>query len=58
VRPSDGIAVALRMEAPILVRASVFDAAGEVLERDEDEKRPIGSPPFDGSHPATRGVSL
>jgi bifunctional DNase/RNase len=29
VRPSDGIAVALRAQAPILVRASVFDEAGE-----------------------------
>jgi len=29
VRPSDGIAVALRTRAPILVRASVFEAAGE-----------------------------
>lgn len=28
VRPSDGIAVALRTEAPILVRASVFEEAG------------------------------
>ena len=34
VRPSDGIAVALRTEAPILVRASVFDAAGELMDDD------------------------
>ena len=38
VRPSDGIAVALRTDAPILVRASVFDAAGEFM--DDDGPRP------------------
>lgn len=31
VRPSDGIAVALRAEAPILVRASVFEEAGHTV---------------------------
>jgi bifunctional DNase/RNase len=31
VRPSDGIAVALRTQAPILVRASVFEEAGQEL---------------------------
>ena len=44
VRPSDGIALALRTEAPILVRASVFDEAGEALEM-EESGRPIGWPP-------------
>ena len=34
VRPSDGIALALRAEAPILVRASLFDSAGGVLSID------------------------
>jgi hypothetical protein len=29
-RPSDAIAIALRADAPILVRAEVFDAAGEL----------------------------
>jgi bifunctional DNase/RNase len=40
VRPSDGIAVALRSQAPILVRASVFEAAGEqrVTHRDDEQE--------------------
>ena len=58
VRPSDGIAVALRSEAPILVRASVFDAAGEVLGPGDDEGQRIGAPAPDGNSPATGGVSL
>lgn len=58
VRPSDGIAVALRMRAPILVRASVFDAAGEVLTAPESGGRRIRAPVPDGSHPATADVSL
>jgi bifunctional DNase/RNase len=58
VRPSDGIAVALRMKAPILVRASVFDAAGDVFEHEKDEGRRIGTPVPDGNTPATGGVSL
>jgi bifunctional DNase/RNase len=41
VRPSDGIAVALRTSAPILVRASVFDRAGETLDEEEPEGEPI-----------------
>lgn len=57
VRPSDGIAVALRMEAPILVRASVFDAADDVL-GGGDEGRRIHAPAPDGKPPATAGVSL
>lgn len=46
VRPSDGIAMALRTEAPILVRASVFEEAGEVLrgQDPEDPGRPIELP--------------
>ncbi len=58
VRPSDGIAVALRMEAPILVRASVFDAASKVLDTGEDEGRRIDAPPGDENDPATGDVSL
>ena len=38
VRPSDGIAVALRAQAPILVRASVFEEAGEVLAGKQSER--------------------
>jgi len=38
VRPSDGIAVALRTEAPILVRDSVFEDAGTDVEPDEPER--------------------
>ena len=38
VRPSDGIAVALRTQAPILVRASVFEEAGEVLAGKQSER--------------------
>ena len=58
VRPSDGIAVALRTEAPILVRASVFDAAGSTLEGKDAEERRIDAPRPDGSDPANDGVSL
>lgn len=38
VRPSDGIAVALRTRAPILVRASVFEAAGREVAGGEEER--------------------
>jgi bifunctional DNase/RNase len=61
VRPSDGIALALRAEAPILVRASVFEEAGEALEM-EESGRPIGWVPRraqrDGSFPATGSLNL
>ena len=61
VRPSDGIALALRTEAPILVRASVFEEAGEVLEM-EESGRPIGWFPRgaqpDGRSPATGSLNL
>jgi len=36
VRPSDGIALALRAQAPILVRASLFESAGGILSIDGD----------------------
>jgi len=58
VRPSDGIAVALRTGAPVLVRSSVFDAAGEVIDVGDDEGRRIVAPAPDGNNPATPGVSL
>jgi bifunctional DNase/RNase len=38
VRPSDGIAVALRTRAPILVRASVFEAAGQEVASEGEER--------------------
>jgi bifunctional DNase/RNase len=61
VRPSDGIALALRAEAPILVRASVFEEAGEALEM-EESGRPIGWLPREaqpeGSSPATWPLNL
>ncbi len=61
VRPSDGIALALRTEAPILVRASVFEEAGEALDM-EGPGRPIGWLPREaqpkGSSPATRPLNL
>jgi bifunctional DNase/RNase len=54
VRPSDGIAVALRAHAPILVRASVFDDAGEVLRGEDDSGEPIAWSP-DGREPGAAG---
>ena len=61
VRPSDGIALALRTEAPILVRASVFEQAGEALEMVEPG-RPIRWLPRrvqpDGNAPATAPLNL
>jgi bifunctional DNase/RNase len=61
VRPSDGIALALRTEAPILVRASVFEEAGEALGM-EGSGRPIGWFPRGAqpkrSSPATRPLNL
>jgi len=61
VRPSDGIALALRAGAPILVRASVFDQAGEALGV-EESGRPIGWLPRaaqpEGKSPATGPLNL
>lgn len=61
VRPSDGIALALRAEAPILVRASVFEEAGAALGM-EELGRPIGWLPRgatpDGNSPATGPLNL
>jgi bifunctional DNase/RNase len=56
VRPSDGIAVALRMQAPILVRASVFDQAGELVEGEDG--RSIGWAAPSAAVPATPVVNL
>lgn len=61
VRPSDGIAVALRAHAPILVRASVFERAGEPAGEEPDERAirwlPPGFPPG-GRQPATSPLEL
>jgi len=57
VRPSDGIAVALRAEAPILVRDSVFTRAGDAL-KSEPTGRPINWDRHDGRQPATRRLNL
>ena len=51
-RPSDAIAVALRSEAPILVRASVFDEAAQTL-ADETPQQEISGPRTPGRSPAT-----
>jgi bifunctional DNase/RNase len=61
-RPSDAIAIALRLKAPIFVRATVFEEAGEVVIPDSYGKR-IGSPRHPdaqptGTSPATPLQSL
>ena len=61
VRPSDGIAVALRMEAPILVRASVFAEAGETRVEQPEERAIEWGPKRvqpEGSRPATPSLTL
>jgi bifunctional DNase/RNase len=49
-RPSDAIAIALRVKAPIFVRATVFEEAGEVVTPDSYGKR-IDSPRHRDAHP-------
>ena len=61
-RPSDAIAIALRVKAPIFVRATVFEEAGEVVIPDSYGKhiaspRPRGMQPT-GTSPATSQRSL
>jgi hypothetical protein len=56
-RPSDAIATALRVGAPILVRDQVFDEAGEEPEPDA-HRRAIKAPAARERAPATRGVEL
>src|SRR5215475_132028 len=57
VRPSDAIALALRVDAPILVREELFEAADDVIGGDESGQsvsfRPGARPPARGSEPAT-----
>jgi bifunctional DNase/RNase len=50
VRPSDGIAVAVRLDAPILVRESLFEHAEKDL-RTDDSGRSISFGPRGGSQP-------
>jgi len=57
VRPSDGIAVALRTGAPIFVRASVFDSEAELLQEVLPEPTTPGRKP-EGRHPATSSLTL
>lgn len=60
VRPSDGIAVALRLKAPILVNVGLFDEVGELHEEGES-RRSIhwkDAPPADGTFPATSPLKL
>lgn len=55
-RPSDAIAIALRLGAPIFVRAPLFESASEVEEL-EEPRRPVAEPEPEepiGSPPATR----
>lgn len=50
VRPSDGIAVAVRLDAPILVRESLFEDADDDLPRD-DSGRSVSFGPPGGAQP-------
>ena len=47
-RPSDAIALAVRLNAPLFVRDTVLDEAGAVLEESEDDSA-IGEPSIDES---------
>jgi len=57
VRPSDAIALALRLDAPILVREELFEAADDALGGDEGGQSvafpPAARPHARGSAPAT-----
>jgi bifunctional DNase/RNase len=62
VRPSDGIAVAVRLDAPILVREGLFEHADEELQPDDSGRSvsfdpPGGTQPIGGT-PATPGRKL
>ncbi len=60
VRPSDGIAVALRLNAPILVSVGLFDEVGE-LYGDGESRRSIrwkDAPSAQGTFPATSPLKL
>lgn len=51
VRPSDAIAVALRLGAPIMVRESLFEDVGETL-RIDDSGQSVDWTPSEPRHPA------
>ena len=60
VRPSDGIAVALRLNAPILVSVGLFDEVGELYD-DGGSRRSIrwkDAPSAQGTFPATSPLKL
>jgi len=46
-RPSDAIALAVRFECPIYVTREVFDRAGVIPEKDEDEQNAASAGPLD-----------
>lgn len=50
VRPSDAIALALRVDAPILVREDLFEAADEAIGVDESGQS-VSFPPAPRTHP-------
>ncbi len=62
VRPSDAIAVAVRLEAPILVRESLFEEAGNALTPDDSgQSISLEAPRGEqrsGSRPATPPLEL
>lgn len=62
VRPSDGIAVAVRLDAPILVRESLFESADEEMEPEAAGRSvtfgPRGGRQRTGSAPATSALKL
>jgi bifunctional DNase/RNase len=62
VRPSDAIALALRVDAPILVREELFEAAEAVFGVDDSGQsvsyEPEMRPHARGSEPATPGLKL
>jgi bifunctional DNase/RNase len=62
VRPSDAIAVAVRLDAPILVRESLFEQADEELPLDDSGESvsfgPLGPTQPRGSAPATPELKL
>jgi bifunctional DNase/RNase len=56
-RPSDAIAIALRLEAPILVREALLDEAGRVSEPDESEQSVSWPPPRDSQRTGTSSAT-
>lgn len=52
-RPSDAIAIALRMDAPILVRATLFDEAAQGSESESPRRSIDWTPPVDAQRDGT-----